>query len=55
MIRLFGELNNLIKEYEDHVDEVTCDDPKPFYIPDDVYDEICFRLDIERIDLLGIS
>ena len=56
MISLFTELDNLLKKYERHIthDEYT-EEAEPIMIPDDVYDEICFRLDIESIDLLGIS
>ena len=56
MISLFTELDNLLKKYERHIThEEYAEEAKPIMIPDDVYDEICFRLDIERIDLLGVS
>ena len=57
MIDLFIKLNQLLKKYDEHLHpvELPDDSPKPILFPDDVYDEICFRLDIERIDLLGIS
>ena len=56
MISLFTELDNLLKKYERHIThEEYTEEAEPIMIPDDVYDEICFRLDIERIDLLGIS
>ena len=56
MISLFTELDNLLKKYERHIThEEYVEEAEPIMIPDDVYDEICFRLDIERIDLLGIS
>ena len=56
MISLFTELDNLLKKYERHVShEEYLEEAKPIVIPDEIYDEICFRLDIERIDLLGIS
>jgi len=56
MISLFNELDNLLKKYERHVSyEEHLEQPKPIMIPDDIYDEICFCLDIESIDLLGVS
>ena len=56
MISLFTELDNLLKKYERHVShEEYLEEAKPIVIPDDVYDEICFCLDIESIDLLGVS
>ena len=54
MISMFIELNSLIKKYQKHIDYED-DSPKPIYIPDDVYDEICYKLDTDEIQLLGIS
>ena len=55
MIRLFSELDELIKEFEAGINSYSKDEPKPLMIPDDVYDEICSRLKIKEIVLLGIS
>ena len=55
MIRLFGELDKLIKEFENNSYSYSKDEPKPLMIPDEIYDEICNRLKIKEIVLLGIS
>jgi len=56
MISLFTELDNLLKKYERHVSyEEYLEQPKPIMIPDDVYDEICAKLNTDEIDLLGVS
>ena len=58
MLRIMMELDKLIKKYEDdyvNVDEFNVPDAQPIYIPNDVYNEICKDLDINHIDLLGIS
>ena len=58
MLRIMMELDKLIKKYEDdyvNVDEFNISDAQPIYIPNDVYNEICDDLDINHIDLLGIS
>ena len=58
MLRIMMELDKLIKKYEDdyvNVDEFNIPDAQPIYIPNDVYNEICDDLDINHIDLLGIS
>tara|TARA_Y100000593_G_C4203618_1_gene283152 strand:- start:223 stop:423 length:201 start_codon:yes stop_codon:yes gene_type:complete len=58
MLRIMMELDKLIKKYEDdyvNVDEFNVSDAQPIYIPNDVYNEICDDLNINHIDLLGIS
>ena len=55
MVRLFSELDKLIKQYEKDMYPFPEDDPKPIYIPDDVYDKICKKLKIKEIGLLGVS
>ena len=56
LISLFTELDTLLKKYERHVSyEEYLEKPKPIIIPDEVYDEICIDLDMDEIDLLGIS
>ena len=58
MLRIMMELDKLIKKYEDdyvNVDEFNVPDAQPIYIPNDVYNEICDDLDINHIDLLGVS
>jgi len=57
MVALFTELDRLIKKYSREYDEIPLkeDSPKPIIIPDDVYDEICRKLKIKEIGLLGVS
>ena len=57
MIQMFVELNRLIEKYQKYVDKQdnSLSNPEPILIPDDVYDEICYNLDINEIQLLGIS
>ena len=57
MIQMFVELNRLIEKYQKYIDkqDTDCLNPEPILIPDDVYDEICYNLDINEIQLLGIS
>ena len=51
------ELNKLLKKYDEHLHpvELPDDSPKPILFPDDVYDEICVKLDIKELGLIGIS
>jgi len=55
MIELFTKLDTLLKKYETDIKPEEPLNPDPILIPDDVYDEICFCLNINNIDLLGIS
>tara|TARA_R100000773_G_C4185809_1_gene93654 strand:+ start:530 stop:730 length:201 start_codon:yes stop_codon:yes gene_type:complete len=58
MLKIIMELDKLVKKYEDkyvNMDEFNTSDAQPIYIPNDVYDEMCKDLDIDFIDLLGIS
>ena len=56
MIRLFSELDELIKKYDKFVPrEDTPSDAEPIMFPDEIYDEICCRLKTNEIGLLGIS
>ena len=59
MLQIMSELDTLIKKYEDkyvNMDEFNEPDAaKPIYIPNDVYDEMCIDLDVQYIELLGVS
>jgi len=55
MLELFTKLDTLLKKYESSMIVEESTDVDPILIPDDVYDEICDELDIEHIDLLGVS
>ena len=55
MLDLFSELDVLLKKYESSMKTEETANPSPILIPDDVYDEICDELDIDHIDLLGVS
>ena len=57
MIDLFIRLNKLLKKYDEHLHpvELPDDSPKPILFPDDIYDEICVKLDIKELGLIGIS
>ena len=57
MIIMFTKLNNLMKKYNEEIYDFSLknDYPKPIYIPEDVYDEICSKLKTREIGLLGIS
>tara|TARA_Y100000361_G_scaffold76558_1_gene67766 strand:+ start:870 stop:1070 length:201 start_codon:yes stop_codon:yes gene_type:complete len=58
MLRIMLQLDKLMRKYEDdyvNVDEFNVSDAKPIYIPNDVYNEICDDLNINHIELLGIS
>lgn len=55
MLELFTKLDTLLKKYESSMIVEESTDVDPILIPDDVYDEICDELDIDHIDLLGVS
>ena len=58
MLKIMLELDKLIKKYEDNyvnMDEFNEPDAEPIFIPNDVYNEICKDLNINFIELLGIS
>ena len=58
MLKIMTELDKLIKKYEDdyvNMDEFNISDAKPIYIPNDVYNEMCTDLDVQYIELLGVS
>ena len=58
MLKIMTELDRLIKKYEDdyvNMDEFNISEAKPIYIPNDVYDEMCIDLDVQYIELLGVS
>lgn len=55
MLKLFAKLDTLLKKYESSIREEEPLNPNPILIPDDVYDEICYCLNKNDIDLLGIS
>tara|TARA_Y100001938_G_scaffold137282_1_gene201236 strand:+ start:434 stop:634 length:201 start_codon:yes stop_codon:yes gene_type:complete len=58
MLKIMTELDKLIKKYEDdyvNMDEFNISDAKPIYIPNDVYNEMCIDLNVQYIELLGVS
>ena len=58
MLKIMTELDRLIKKYEDdyvNMDEFNISEAKPIYIPNDVYNEMCTDLDVQYIELLGVS
>jgi hypothetical protein len=58
MLKIMTELDKLIKKYEDdyvNMDEFNISEAKPIYIPNDVYNEMCIDLNVQYIELLGIS
>ena len=58
MLRIMLQLDKLMRKYEDdyvNVDEFNLSDAKAIYITNDVYNEICDDLNINHIELLGIS
>ena len=58
MLKIMTELDKLIKKYEDdyvNMDEFNISEAKPIYIPNDVYNEMCTDLNVQYIELLGIS
>ena len=58
MLKIMTELDKLIKKYEDdyvNMDEFNISEAKPIYIPNDVYNEMCTDLNVQYIELLGVS
>ena len=57
MVSLFLELEKLMKKYEQELtDETDLDNkPTPIMFPPDVYDEICDKLKIKELGVIGIS
>ena len=57
MIALFLKLDKLIKKYEKELipESDISDEPIPIMFPDDVYDEICDKLKIKELGVIGIS
>ena len=58
MLKIMTELDRLIKKYEDdyvNMDEFNISEAKPIYIPNDVYNEMCTDLNVQYIELLGVS
>ena len=58
MVALFLKLDNLLKKYEKEFQDVSLpgdDEPQPIMFPDDVYDEICNKLHIKDLGIIGIS
>jgi hypothetical protein len=57
MIALFLKLEKLMSKYEqelNHKEEIM-DKPTEIMFPTDVYDEICNKLNIKELGLIGIS
>ena len=57
MVALFMRLDKLIKKYEKElIPKIELEEsPEEIMFPSDVYDEICDKLDIEELGLIGIS
>ena len=57
MVALFLRLDKLMKKYEQELapKEEILDEPQPIMFPNDVYDEICDKLHIKELGLIGIS
>ncbi len=57
MVALFMRLDKLIKKYEKElIPKIELEEnPEEIVFPSDVYDEICDRLDIEELGLIGVS
>ena len=57
MIALFIKLDNLLKKYEQEIEmpSLSEDKPKSIIFPADIYDEICFKLDVKELGLIGVS
>jgi hypothetical protein len=57
MLALFIKLDKLLKKYEKCIysEDVFEEKPSTIVFPDDVYDEICIKLDIKELGLIGIS
>ena len=57
MVALFMKLDKLMKKYEQELTpkEEILDEPQPIMFPNDVYDEICSKLHIKDLGIIGIS
>jgi hypothetical protein len=57
MVALFLKLDKLMKKYEQELTpkEEILDEPTEIMFPTDVYDEICDKLNIKELGLIGIS
>ena len=57
MVALFLRLDKLMKKYEQELapKEEILDEPTEIMFPTDVYDEICDKLHIKELGLIGIS
>ena len=57
MVALFLRLDKLMKKYEQELapKEEIIDEPTEIMFPTDVYDEICDKLHIKELGLIGIS
>ena len=57
MFSLFMKLDKLMKKYEQELvpREEIIDEPQPIMFPNDVYDEICDKLHIKDLGIIGIS
>ena len=57
MVALFLKLDKLIKKYENEfISQADLEDePTPIMFPNDVYDEICDKLKIKELGVIGIS
>jgi len=57
MVALFLRLDKLMKKYEQELapKEEILDKPTEIMFPTDVYDEICDKLHIKELGLIGIS
>ena len=57
MVALFLRLEKLMKKYERELSykEEIIDNPTEIMFPTDVYDEICNKLNIKELGLIGIS
>jgi hypothetical protein len=51
------EFNRIIKEQKQEItqDLLLTSNMKPMYIPEDVYDDMCYEMDISEIILLGVA
>ena len=57
MVALFLRLEKLMKKYERELSykEEIIDNPTEIMFPTDVYDEICSKLHIKDLGIIGIS
>ena len=57
MVALFLRLDKLMKKYEQELapKEEILDEPTEIMFPTDVYDEICDKLHIKELGIIGIS